>query len=220
MGTVVRAGTGRGVVVRTGPATQLGQIATRLGGRMPETAFQQGLRAFSGLLVWITTVVTSVVFVVNAVLRHSVFESLLFAFAIAVSLTPQLLPAIVTVSLATGARRMAARSVLVKRLVSIEDLGNMVVLFTDKTGTLTEGRTTFARRSISMALRLPRCCSWGCSAPRRPRARAAWPAGSTTNVLDAALWASSAQARGPGWLAPRRRRAVRLRTAPHVGAGR
>jgi Mg2+-importing ATPase len=73
-----------------------------------------------------------------------VFESLLFALAIAVSLTPQLLPAIVTVSLATGARRMAARSVLVKRLASIEDLGNMVVLFTDKTGTLTEGQTTFA----------------------------------------------------------------------------
>jgi len=144
MGTVVRGGTGCGVVVRTGSATQLGQIAARLGGRMPETAFQQGLRAFSGLLVWVTAVVTTVVFVVNATFRHSVFESLLFALAIAVSLTPQLLPAIVTVSLATGARRMAARSVLVKRLVSIEDLGNMAVLFTDKTGTLTEGQTAFA----------------------------------------------------------------------------
>ena len=124
MGTVVRGGTGRGVVVRTGSATQLGRIAARLGGRMPETAFQQGLRAFSRLLVWITTTVTVVVFVVNAIARHSV--------------------AIVTVSLATGARRMAQRSVLVKRLVSIEDLGNIVVLFTDKTGTLTEGKIGFA----------------------------------------------------------------------------
>jgi magnesium-transporting ATPase (P-type) len=130
MGTVIRAGTGRGIVVRTGSSTELGKIASRLGGRMPETAFQQGLRAFSGLLVWITAIVTTVVFVVNAIVRHSPLESLLFALAIAVSLTPQLLPAIVTISLATGARRMARRSVLVKRLVSIEDLGNMTVLST------------------------------------------------------------------------------------------
>lgn len=192
MGTVVRAGTGRGVIVRTGPATQLGQIATRLGGRMPETAFQHGLRAFSGLLVWITAIVTTVVFVVNAVVHHSVFESLLFALAIAVSLTPQLLPAIVTVSLATGARRMAARSVLVKRLVSIEDLGNMVVLFTDKTGTLTEGRTTFANAldlggvpSLEV-LRLGLLCTAATASGD------GIVTGGTTNVLDAALWASPA----------------------------
>ncbi len=195
MGTVVRTGTGRGVVVRTGLATQLGQIASRLGRRMPETAFQHGLHTFSGLLVWITTIVTTVVFVVNAAVRHSVFESLLFALAIAVSLTPQLLPAIVTVSLATGARRMAARSVLVKRLVSIEDLGNMVVLFTDKTGTLTEGRTTFvdaldpSGAPSSEVLRLGLLCTTAIAggdgiAP-----------GSTTNVLDAALWASPAAQR-------------------------
>src|ERR1019366_5979871 len=137
-------GNARGIVVGTGAETEIGSIASRVGAEMPETAFQQGLRAFSGLLVWITVLVTSIVFVVNAIVHHSVLESLLFALAIAVSLTPQLLPAIVTVSLATGARRMARRSVLVKRLVSIEDLGNMSLLFTDKTGTLTQGRTTFA----------------------------------------------------------------------------
>ena len=190
MGTVVRGGTGRGVVVRTGSATQLGRIAARLGGRMPETAFQQGLRAFSRLLVWITTTVTVVVFVVNAIARHSVFESLLFALAIAVSLTPQLLPAIVTVSLATGARRMAQRSVLVKRLVSIEDLGNIVVLFTDKTGTLTEGKIGFAAAldpngaSSPEVLRLGMLCTTAMTGGIIP--------GNATNVLDAALWASPA----------------------------
>ena len=144
MGTIVRAGAGRGVVIATGSSTQLGGIAASLGKRMPETTFQKGLRQFSGLLVWITGIVLAVVFPLLAFVHHSFFESLLFALAIAVSLTPQLLPAIVTVSLATGARRMAQQKVLVKRLVSMEDLGNMTVLFTDKTGTLTAGQMTFA----------------------------------------------------------------------------
>ncbi|HLJ62080.1 MAG TPA: magnesium-translocating P-type ATPase [bacterium] len=192
MGTVIRAGTGRGVVVRTGPATQLGQIATRLGEQVPETAFQHGLRTFSGLLVWITTVVTSVVFVVNALVHHSVVESILFALAIAVSLTPQLLPAIVTVSLATGARRMAARSVLVKRLVSIEDLGNMVVLFTDKTGTLTEGHTTFAAALDPSGAPSPEVLRLGLLCSTASAAGDGVVAGGATSVLDAALWASPA----------------------------
>jgi Mg2+-importing ATPase len=192
MGTVVRAGTGRGVIVRTGPATQVGRIASRLGGRAPETAFQQGLRAFSGLLVWITTIVTTVVFVVNAIVRHSLFESLLFALAIAVSLTPQLLPAIVTVSLATGARRMAARSVLVKRLVSIEDLGNMVVLFTDKTGTLTEGRTAFAAALGLTGASSPEVFRLGLLCTSAIAGGDGAVPGTTTNVLDAALWTAPA----------------------------
>ena len=117
-GTVVRAGTAHGVVVRTGRDTEFGTIAARVGTRLPETAFQRGLRGVIGLLVRITAVVVVLVVVVDTVLRHSFFETLLFALGIAVSLTPQLLPAIVTVSLATGALRMAARNVLVKRLVS------------------------------------------------------------------------------------------------------
>ncbi len=107
-GTIVRAGSGRGVVVAIGAMTQIGRIASRVGAGAPETAFQRGLRSFSSLLVWITAVVTSIVFVVNAIVHHSIFESLLFALAIAVSLTPQLLPAIVTVSLATGPAHGAA----------------------------------------------------------------------------------------------------------------
>ncbi len=94
MGTVVHAGTGLGVVVRTGPRTAFGQIAVRLGERHEQTAFQRGLRDFSGLLVRITGVLAVSIFVINAVLGRSLLEAGLFALAIAVGLTPQLLPAI------------------------------------------------------------------------------------------------------------------------------
>jgi P-type Mg2+ transporter len=144
MGTVVREGSGLGLVAQTGARTAFGGIAVRLGERQPQTAFQLGLRAFSILLVRVTTVLAGSILVINIALGRSVLESVLFALAIAVGLTPQLLPAIVTVSLSTGARRLAERSVIVKRLVAIEDLGNIEVLFTDKTGTLTEGRIAFA----------------------------------------------------------------------------
>jgi Mg2+-importing ATPase len=140
MGTVVRSGSGLGVVVGTGAATAFGAIAIRLGGRPPQTAFQVGLRSFSLLLVRVTTVLAATILVVNVAVGRSLLGSILFALAIAVGLTPQLLPAIVTISLSTGAKRLAERSVIVKRLVAIEDLGNIEVLFTDKTGTLTEGR--------------------------------------------------------------------------------
>jgi Mg2+-importing ATPase len=143
MGTVVRNGTAWGVVVQTGSATVFGRIAVRLGERQTETAFQLGLRDFSGLLVKVTAVLTISIFVINAALQRPILESALFALAIAVGLTPQLLPAIVTISLSTGAHRLARKSVIVKRLVTIEDLGNVEVLFTDKTGTLTEGHITF-----------------------------------------------------------------------------
>jgi Mg2+-importing ATPase len=144
MGTVVRAGSGLGVVVQTGARTAFGAIALRLGERQPQTAFQLGLRAFSLLLVRVTAVLAGSILVINIAVGRSVLSSVLFALAIAVGLTPQLLPAIVTVSLSTGAKRLAEHAVIVKRLVSIEDLGNIEVFFTDKTGTLTEGRISFA----------------------------------------------------------------------------
>jgi Mg2+-importing ATPase len=144
MGTVVREGSGLGLVIQTGARTAFGRIALRLGERQPQTAFQLGLRAFSLLLVRVTAVLAGSILVLNIALGRSVLDSVLFALAIAVGLTPQLLPAIVTVSLSTGARRLAERSVIVKRLVAIEDLGNIEVFFTDKTGTLTEGRISFA----------------------------------------------------------------------------
>ncbi len=143
MGTTVRGGSGAGVVVATGLETEFGKIARRLGERQPVTAFQRGLRSFSLLLVWVTGILAGGIFVANSLLGRPVLESALFSLAIAVGLTPQLLPAIVTVSLASGARNLARKRVVVKRLISIEDLGNVEILFTDKTGTLTEGRISF-----------------------------------------------------------------------------
>jgi P-type Mg2+ transporter len=144
MGTVVRSGNGVGVVVQTNGRTAFGRIARQLGEQQPQTAFQLGLRDFSLLLVRVAGVLVVTILIVNIALGRSVIESTLFALSIAIGLTPQLLPAIVTVSLSTGAKRLAEEKVIVKRLVAIEDLGNIDVFFTDKTGTLTEGRITFA----------------------------------------------------------------------------
>jgi Mg2+-importing ATPase len=165
MGTIVHSGSGRGVVVQTGTQTSFGEIALRLGERQEQTSFQKGLRDFSRLLFTITVTLAGSIFAINLLLGRSFLGSMLFALAIAVGLTPQLLPAIVTVSLATGARRLAQRSVVIKRLVAIEDLGNVDVLFTDKTGTLTEGQITFASaldlggRSDSKLLTLGLVCN-------------------------------------------------------------
>jgi P-type Mg2+ transporter len=145
MGTVVRQGSGRGLVVATGSATAFGRIAAGLGETHTETAFQVGLRDFSKLLVTVAGVLTVSIFVVNVVFSRSVLQALLFSLAIAIGITPQLLPAIVSVSLASGSRALTRKNVLVKRLVTIEDLGNIEVLFTDKTGTLTDGTVTFER---------------------------------------------------------------------------
>ena len=145
MGTVVRNGDAEGVVVATGLRTEFGRIAAGLGERQEETEFQAGLRHFSVLLVEVAGVLTSSIFVINLVLHRPLLESLLFSLAIAVGITPQLLPAVVTTCLATGSRRLARQGVLVKRLVCIEDLGDIEILLTDKTGTLTEGRISFLR---------------------------------------------------------------------------
>jgi Mg2+-importing ATPase len=143
MGTVVHQGSGRGVVVATGSSTAFGKIAVGLGEKQAETAFQTGLRGFSKLLVRVAAALTISIFVINVAFSRPLLDALLFSLAIAIGITPQLLPAIVSLSLSTGSRRLAQKRVLVKRLVTIEDLGNIEVLFTDKTGTLTEGAITF-----------------------------------------------------------------------------
>ncbi len=143
MGTVVHRGSGRAIVVSTGSVTAFGKIAVGLSERQADTAFQVGLRDFSKLLVRVAAVLTVSIFVINVAFSRPLIEALLFSLAIAIGITPQLLPAIVSVSLSSGSRELARRRVLVKRLVVIEDLGNIEVLFTDKTGTLTEGSITF-----------------------------------------------------------------------------
>ncbi len=163
MGTVVHQGAARGIVVSTGTSTAFGKIAVGLGERQADTAFQVGLRGFSALLVKVAGVLTVSIFVINIALSRPLIESLLFSLAIAIGITPQLLPAIVSVSLSTGSRALARKRVLVKRLVTIEDLGNIEVLFTDKTGTLTEGAITFHESLDALGSRELRC------APARPR---------------------------------------------------
>lgn len=138
-GSHVVSGTGRLLVVATGRRTQFGTVSKELAGRSQATDFEQGLNGFGRMLLRIMVVLTIFILLVNAVLGREFIESLMFALALAIGLTPQMLPAITSVSLAAGARRMADRKVIVKRLEAIEDLGSVSVLCTDKTGTITVG---------------------------------------------------------------------------------
>ncbi len=139
MGTSIRSGTARAVVVETGMRTAFGALAGRLVLRPPETEFQRGLRQFGYALLTAMLVLALVVFGASALQSHAPIDALLFAIALAVGLAPEMLPAVLATMLSRGARRLAARGVLVRRLEAIESLGNMDVLCTDKTGTLTEG---------------------------------------------------------------------------------
>ncbi len=133
------SGYGRAVVVRVGSQTEFGNISSRLESRASQTDFEAGLRKFGRLLVVVTCLLVSGVFIVNISFHKPVVESLLFALALAVGMTPQLLPAITSVVLATGAKLMAQSEVIIKRLVVIENFGSMDTLCMDKTGTITSG---------------------------------------------------------------------------------
>ncbi|WP_129781975.1 magnesium-translocating P-type ATPase [Peristeroidobacter soli] len=139
LGTNVRSGTLRCVVVATGGGTQFGAIAKHLQRRAPQTEFDRGVMRFGYLLTVAMLVMVLVVFVAHMLAGRPVVETLLFAVALAVGLSPELLPAILSVNLARGAQMLASRGVLVRHLNAIENLGSMDVLCTDKTGTLTEG---------------------------------------------------------------------------------
>jgi P-type Mg2+ transporter len=139
MGSHVISGTADAVVVRTGRETEFGKVSERLSLRPAETEFERGVRRFGYFLMEVTLLLVIAIFAVNVYLARPVLDSFLFALALAVGLTPQLLPAIIMVNLAHGAKNMALRKVIVKRLASIENFGSMNVLCSDKTGTLTEG---------------------------------------------------------------------------------
>lgn len=142
MGSHVISGKARALVVRTGKNTEFGKISDRLRLRSPETDFEKGIRRFGYMLMEITLLLVLIIFAINVLLHKPVLDSFLFSLALAVGLTPQLLPAIITVNLAAGARAMAKKKVIVKRLSSIENFGSMNILCSDKTGTITEGKVT------------------------------------------------------------------------------
>ena len=185
-GTSVISGTGRAVVVATGPRTAYGAIARRLEERPPRNDFERGVRRFGLLIARIILLLVMGVFAADVALQRPLLDSFLFALALAVGLTPELLPAIVTVNLSRGARALASHGVLVRRLPAIQNLGSMTVLCTDKTGTLTEGRLSLVR-------------SMGADGQDAPGAvSAAWLNShfetGFTNPLDAAILAA---AQGP-----------------------
>jgi P-type Mg2+ transporter len=144
-GTSVLSGTGRALVVVTGAHTEFGQIAGRLVARAPETEFERGMREFSALIARVVLLLVVFVFLVNLLFHRDPVESFLFAVALAVGLTPEFLPMIISVTLATGAQRMAREQVIVKQPAAIENFGSMDVLCSDKTGTLTEGHIVLAQ---------------------------------------------------------------------------
>jgi Mg2+-importing ATPase len=144
-GTSVISGTATIVVCRTGARTALGHLATSLAEKPPATAFAVGIARFGMLIMRLTILMVFFVLVVNISFHRPVLESLMFALALAVGLTPELLPMIVTVTLARSAMVLAKRKVIVKRLSAIHDLGAMDVLCTDKTGTLTEASIKLVR---------------------------------------------------------------------------
>ncbi len=138
-GTYVANGTGKAVVMAIGDDTEFGRVSQSLKVKPPETDFEHGIRHFGFMLMEVTLLMVISIFAINVYLHRPVLDSFLFALALAVGLTPQLLPAIISVNLSHGAKRMAEAKVIVKRLEAIENFGSMNILCSDKTGTLTVG---------------------------------------------------------------------------------
>jgi Mg2+-importing ATPase len=187
MGTAVVSGFGTGVVSATGAATLFGRSAGLLEEVAPETDFERNIRRFSNFLVQVIVLLTLFVFLANALLGKGWFDSFLFAVALAVGITPEVLPAIVAITLANGALRMARDKVVVKRLAAVEDLGNVDILCCDKTGTLTRGEFSLhdfvapdGSRDSTVLLLGALTGAAGSGAPH---------AGSA-NATDRAIWAS------------------------------
>ena len=193
MGTIVHEGSALGVVVQTGTRTAFGRIAAGLSEHQGQTAFEVGSVGFSRFLFGVAAVLTVFIFIVNVALSRPLIEALLFSLAIAVGIAPEMMPAIVTVSLSSGSKALAAKKVLVKRLVAIEDLGNIEILFTDKTGTLTEGQVTFERSLDSLAQESDRPLLLGLVC-NEAAVTEHGPVGG--NTLDQALWSAPAAALG------------------------
>jgi Mg2+-importing ATPase len=140
LGSNVESGSATAVVIQTGDRTYFGSLAARIVGQRQLTSFDKGINKFTWLMIWLIAVMVPAVFLINGLSKHNWLEAFLFAMAVAVGLTPEMLPMIVTVNLSKGALAMARKKVIVKRLNAIQNFGAMDVLCTDKTGTLTQGK--------------------------------------------------------------------------------
>lgn len=185
-GTTISDGYSQGVVVATGEYTYLAKTAQILAKEEPHTDFQKQIRSFSLFLFKVIMFMTLFIFLANSLLKKDVIESFLFALALAVGITPEMLPAIITVTLSQGAMKMAKKKTVVKRLVSVEDLGNVDALCADKTGTLTEGKfvlenylTWKGKKDSDILAKALVCTSGGKNL-----------AEASSNSIDRALWVS------------------------------
>jgi len=145
MGSSVVSGTGLGVVIKTGIATQFGELSRKLATMRIETSFDKGVNRFTWLMIRFMLVLVAIIFTINALIKGNLIEAFLFSLAVAVGLTPEMLPMLVAINLSKGAIAMSKKQVIVKRLNSIQNFGAMDVLCTDKTGTLTLNRIILER---------------------------------------------------------------------------
>lgn len=160
MGSSVVSGTGLGVIIKTGIATQFGELSRKLTTMRVETSFDRGINKFTMLMIRLMLILVAVIFLINTILKGKPLEALLFSLAVAVGLTPEMLPMLVAINLSKGAIAMSKKQVIIKRLNSIQNLGAMDVICTDKTGTITldriilERHCDVARREDQDVLRL------------------------------------------------------------------
>ena len=159
LGTSVESGSATAVVVTTGHHTYFGKVAHGLMARQAETAFDKGLKKFTWLMIRFMAVMVPLVFLINGITKHDWKEAFFFALAVAVGLTPEMLPMIVSVCLSKGAIAMSRKKVIVKRLNSIQNFGGMDVLCNDKTGTLTIDRVILEIYCDVLRTRTKRCCA-------------------------------------------------------------
>ncbi len=187
MGTFVSSGSGKGIVTHTGEKTFFGKTAAYLKKKEPEASFQKSIHKFSNFLLKVILAMTVFIFIANAVLGKGYFSSFMFALALAVGITPEILPLIMTVALSNGALKMAKEKVITKRLASIEDLGNIDTLCCDKTGTLTEGKLTLEKYLNLNQEKEPHLVLYGmlCNSSQGLNKKA------LENPIDKSIWAHS-----------------------------
>ncbi len=192
MGTSITNGSGKGVVIATGARTFFGKTAEFIEKTAHEGDLQRNIKKFSKFLLKIIVIMTVFIFAANAILAKGLFDSILFALALAVGITPEVLPVIMTITLSRGALRLARKKVVTKRLASVEDLGNMDTLCCDKTGTLTEGEISLSgyedldgQSNESLVLSAMLCSSIALDKAKRPKG----------NPIDVAIWKSNPASR-------------------------